>query len=570
MLSFSVFCQTEPLKSGFIVELEQNESFPKKRFSIIQSISWQWIYTTNLMTAYELILTTKEVSPDSSPHSWPPVEVVFTVGWLLKSYWKPVSALFNPIELQAPSILPQEDQPFAIIITLFGSGHDQQQVQPSESSVQQAPKATIQNTGYFTHRPYSDSDDGDGNPPQYSHTMGLNCFVHPCHGVCRFQPSSESREAAEWLLNLKESSKGCIKMTFGQSPRPPYGINDKPTNNCNPKQSGHAEAAHADPADSVNHDVPMHRHLPLTAEDWVIVNGLLNLGCHSFRVKTGISFMRDHFNPPMETSETQQTTEGSTHFSHKPLHFSQKDTVQAKNNIRQKICKATVVGKNGQQRLCGKVCWSAAALSVHKSSYHSGVKICLKTVIGEDGQLRQCGKVCKHNNALSDHRRRDHTGQKTCEVTVIGEDGQQQPCGKVCKNAQALTDHKSGYHSGQRTCNATMVGEDGQPKLCGKILKNTIALMHHKEHFHSRKKTCDVTVIGEDGLLRPCGMVLTNARYLKNHKKRVHTGRQTCDEPLIGEDGQQRPCGKACKNVEALRLHKRKHRKRKPVDTNLD
>ncbi|WOG26937.1 hypothetical protein [Endozoicomonas sp. 8E] len=102
MLSLSVFCQIEPLTKQFIVELKQNTGSSNQRFSIkpdlntllnnpsdiaetygyegsglpsgekrhkpdsygfkttfIESISWQWLCTTNLLVAYRLILTTK-------------------------------------------------------------------------------------------------------------------------------------------------------------------------------------------------------------------------------------------------------------------------------------------------------------------------------------------------------------------------------------------------------------------------------------------------------------------------------------------------------------------------------
>ncbi|WOG26983.1 hypothetical protein [Endozoicomonas sp. 8E] len=123
-------------------------------------------------------------------------EKIATVGWLLKSYWNPDSALFKPTG-QTEVRLTQGSQPFAITAMMHGSGDEQQQNQPSESSGQQAPQAISQPTSAFTSPLYSGSGDGYEDPQQHSHTLALDCFVHPCHGVCKFRPSSENMGPTE-------------------------------------------------------------------------------------------------------------------------------------------------------------------------------------------------------------------------------------------------------------------------------------------------------------------------------------------------------------------------------------
>ncbi len=171
---------------------------------VIESISWPWLYANNLLVGYELILTTKNTPLSSTSYSWLPVKVVIALGWLLKSYWNTNSPSFNPITQKEPC----QDHPFAAIITMPGSGNDQQQPPPSESSGQQAQEATAGPAGSFNSFLYPDSDSagGSGGSQQRLHTLGLDCFVSPCHGVCQFRPSSDSSGSAEWPMNSAEHS----------------------------------------------------------------------------------------------------------------------------------------------------------------------------------------------------------------------------------------------------------------------------------------------------------------------------------------------------------------------------
>ncbi|WP_257254512.1 MULTISPECIES: hypothetical protein [unclassified Endozoicomonas] len=92
-----------------------------------------------------------------------------------------------------------------LLVTL-GSGQDQQKGQPSEPSGRRASEVITQSTGSLNDLVCSGFGSGSGDPPQHSHTLGLNCFANPCHGICQFRPSSNSRWPDEWPLNSAESS----------------------------------------------------------------------------------------------------------------------------------------------------------------------------------------------------------------------------------------------------------------------------------------------------------------------------------------------------------------------------
>ncbi len=258
-MTLSVVCQAQPLIRRFVVELEQKAGSPNQNVFItpdqhtlsytlsdiahtkgyagsdlssdqkqgrlngcglktttIESISWQWLYATRLLVVYELILNTKNTPLNSTSYSWLPVEMVIAVGWLLKNYWNIDSPSFNPMTQKELC----QDHPFSAIITIPGTGNNQQQRPPSESSGQQAQEATAHSTDTFNSFLYSDSADGSGGSQQHLHTLDLNCFVSPCHGVCQFRPSSDSCGSAEWPMNSAAHSTGHTAATPGQSSCP--------------------------------------------------------------------------------------------------------------------------------------------------------------------------------------------------------------------------------------------------------------------------------------------------------------------------------------------------------------
>ncbi|WOG26955.1 hypothetical protein [Endozoicomonas sp. 8E] len=493
--------------------------------SLIESISWQWLYATNLLVTHEVILTTRDMPLSSSHYSWLPFEVVIAVGWLLKNYWNPDSLLFNPTEQQDVS----QNHPFAITAMMTASEHNPPQYQPTESNGQQAPGANSQLTGSFINPVHSDSGDGKEDPQAHRHTLDLNCFVYPCHGICRFRSSSDNAHSIS------------------------------------------AEATCTDSAQQLNDDVAMPGHSPVKSDDLVIINWLINLGNHGLVEAPG-KVILTRSNP--KTSKTGAVKcsgasptgylafDGASHCGKTRLNQKRED------RAGQITCVETLLLEDGQQRLCWKVCKNAQTLADHKSKNHTGQQTCDVSVVSKDNKQRTCGLICKSVQNLLYHKRRDHTGQQTCDMTVIAEDGQLRPCGMVLKNAPLLSAHKNGYHTRQRICGETVVLEDSEQRPCGKLCKNTIALTEHKRREHSGQKTCYITVVGKDGQQRQCGKICKSAAALSTHKSSIHSGQKTCYETLNGKDGQQRPCGKVFSNAGALYEHKRVHRKRKPV--NLD
>ncbi|WP_257281818.1 ankyrin repeat domain-containing protein [Endozoicomonas sp. ISHI1] len=247
LITLSVLCQAQPLTRRSVVAVEQKTGSQNLNFSIkpdqhtlsgtfsdiahtkgyaesdlppdekqgrlndcelktivIESILWPWLYANY-----------KNTPLSSTSYSWLLAEVVVAVGWLLKSYWNIKLPSFNPITQKELC----QVHPLAAIITMPGSGNDQQQHPPSESSGEQAQQATVGPAGSFNSFLYSDSDsaDGSGGSQQHQHSLGLNCFVSPCHGVCQFRPSSDSGGPAEWPVNSAEHSTGQAGGTPEQS-----------------------------------------------------------------------------------------------------------------------------------------------------------------------------------------------------------------------------------------------------------------------------------------------------------------------------------------------------------------
>ncbi|WP_257287184.1 ankyrin repeat domain-containing protein [Endozoicomonas sp. SESOKO2] len=239
----SVFCQAEVLTMRFVVDSQQDAGFSNQGFSIksdpntlphipsdiadkdgypgsnflssdkrhrlsgyelkaalTKFISVQWLYATNLVLAYERVFTIHDAALGVKPISWLPLEVFVLIGLLLKSYWKPDSLLFNPIE----QLVVSQDEPFAITSMML-PGNDQQygqqNQQPSSSSQQASGATSTQLNGYSTSPLSSGSGGGNEGSEQHQHTLGLDCYVDSCHGVCKLRSSTDSKESAEGPLN---------------------------------------------------------------------------------------------------------------------------------------------------------------------------------------------------------------------------------------------------------------------------------------------------------------------------------------------------------------------------------
>ncbi|WP_257282255.1 ankyrin repeat domain-containing protein [Endozoicomonas sp. ISHI1] len=231
LMSLSVICQAQPLTRRFVVEFEQKTGSPNQNFSatpdlhtlsytfsdiahtkgyagsdlssdekqgrlngyelkttVIESIPWPWLYANFLLVSYELMLTTKNTPLSSTSYSWLPLEVAF--------------------------------HPLAAIIMVPGSGNDQPQHPPSESSGQQTQVASVGPAGSFNSFLYSDSAGGSGGSQQHQHTLGLDCSVFPCRGVCQFRPSSDSSGSTEWQMNSAENPTRQTEAALQQSSCP--------------------------------------------------------------------------------------------------------------------------------------------------------------------------------------------------------------------------------------------------------------------------------------------------------------------------------------------------------------
>ncbi|WP_257281537.1 hypothetical protein [Endozoicomonas sp. ISHI1] len=258
LFSPSAICQAESLTRRFLVEL-QGGSSPKKSFSIkpdhhtllnsasylantndyteavlpydgkphrvdgcrdktsfFESISWQLIYATSTLVAYELIMSTHDAALSAKSYSSIPLEAFLAVGWLLGSYWGAGSPLFNPMD----QLHSYQGDPFAIT-TMMLPGSGQQQTPPSASSSQQASGATTTTTNCCTGSVTSPLSSGSGGnsegPDQRQHTLGLNCYVDSCHGVCRLGSSSDDKASVEGALNSEKSTTDHAGATAGQS-----------------------------------------------------------------------------------------------------------------------------------------------------------------------------------------------------------------------------------------------------------------------------------------------------------------------------------------------------------------
>ncbi|WOG27051.1 hypothetical protein [Endozoicomonas sp. 8E] len=616
-------CQPETLTRRFIFELQQDTGFLKQNFSIksvrhiwpgspsdivdtngypgsdsqpddtrhrpggyrvkttiTNSISWQWLYATNLPVAYELILTSKNAPLSSSPYSWPPVELFIAFGWYLKNYWCPDSKLFSPIEQQETSpTLTRLVQLFAAITTMFSSEHNAQQYQPSGSSGQQASQTTSLITNSFTLLLNTDYRDGSDYPKGDLHTLGFNCFVHPCRGVCRFRSSSNSRGPAELPLNSEENSTDDTELIPGQSSCPHLAtgycfsclVQTDPLNTADIQQNSPFETLiqfqyDSDPLfmpEICSIDgVPTHNCKPI---DRVASDGAASDGIASDSTGEGKAYTID----PVGCTNSVVRIDGEDG-QQRPCKMLCKNvwsfSVQNyRAQSKKKTCEEIVIGWDLQLQPCGVVCKTSKSLALHKRKEHTGQQVCDAIVVEEDGQQRPCGKVFRNVHTLLNHRSRIHSGQKNCDLTIIGEDGQQRTCGAVCKNARAFWDHKSKAHSKQKICDAAILEKNGQLRPCGTVCKNIRAFWDHKYKIHTGQKTCDVTVTSEDDQPRPCGAVCKNSQVLSDHKRSVHSSPKICDVTVVGADGQSQPCGKACKSVGDLANHKRKHRNNKPV-----
>ncbi|WP_448215810.1 hypothetical protein [Endozoicomonas sp. 2B-B] len=104
--------------------------------------------------------------------------------------------------------------------------------------------------------------------------------------------------------------------------------------------------------------------MPISADDLVIVNALLNLRGLGVIEKTAMNCAL--VTQTTGTSETQQTTGGPPQWDQYLPHLSLADAIQTKDDSAKPTCDLTMAGKNGQPQPCGSGCISARALTDHK------------------------------------------------------------------------------------------------------------------------------------------------------------------------------------------------------------
>ncbi|WOG27111.1 hypothetical protein [Endozoicomonas sp. 8E] len=361
--------------------------------NIIKSISWHFLCATQLLVAYKVTLTTRGETLSFAPYSWLPAEMIVIVGWLLKSYWRVDSPLFNPI--QQPDVIEQQASQNhlpAIIVMMLSSGNKPLNYQPSQSSSQRAPQATSQSVSYFSHTLHSNSGNGNGDPQQHQHTLGLNCFVDPCHGVCQFRSLSDNRGPDECLQNSPETAQAGA--SNGQSSCP--DLANKPYFGC----IGYLD--------------------PVNGKD-ARKNSPVETFCDLFDIEnpydSGIMFdikAYDIDNDPANSFNFIGSMSAETGFKDDTAGTLNDDPSMLRNDY--------------VPRELTSSCQSA--LANHRRKYRRQ-KACDVAKIGNDGQT------------LSDHKiKKDHSRQKICDFTVIREDGLEGPCGRVCNNINALRKHK--------------------------------------------------------------------------------------------------------------------------------
>ncbi|WP_422139970.1 hypothetical protein [Endozoicomonas sp. ALC020] len=431
----SFACQDKHWTGRFTVEPEQNSGFPNQGFSmkhnlntlsgkpyvttdindysgsdsplyssrhisfiykfnrsIIESISWHLLCATQLLVANEVTLIARDDPLSLALYSKLPAEIIVTVGWLLNSYWRADSPLFNRI--QQPDLIAQQASQNhlpAITVMMLNSGYKPSNYQPSQSSSQRPPQATSQSVSYFSHTLHSNSGKGNGDPQQHRHTLSLNCFVDPCHGVCQFRSLSDNRGSDESLQNSLET--GQAEASTRQSSCP---------------------------------DVPHESYL----------------GCIGYLDPVNDKDSRK--NSPVETScdlfDIEHPYDSGNMFDIKaydidndPANFNFIDPMSAEAGFKDDTGgtlndDASMLRNDYAPRELTSTCQSA--LLDHRRKYRRQ-KVCDMAIVGNDGQT------------LSDQKiKKDYSRQKICGYTVIREDGLEGPCEKICNNSKALRKHK--------------------------------------------------------------------------------------------------------------------------------
>ncbi|WOG26912.1 hypothetical protein [Endozoicomonas sp. 8E] len=399
LLLLSVTCRAQVLTERYIVEIQQNTGSPDESFSIkqhdlhklllppatiantnghpvrdfpvndtafglsvhglktviIESISWHLLYSTPLLVAYELFLTTHDTSQSPKIYSRLAVEAFIAVGWLLNSYWNPDSSMFNTIgELQA-----SQDYPFAINTMMLSPADNQQHDLRSKSSSQQASGTGTRLMGTFTSHEHYASCGRKRDPELNQHTFGLNCFADDCNGVCQFRQAGARPGKRSRLNKDFDRQPPCNELP---SPFPPgtSETQEITTHTTKSSQLGQSQPhfSKTGTIQTLSEDQGLTDYDPPSDDDPLSDDDLIS---DDDPLPDDDPISNDD---PLSDEEPLSDDDEPLSDDDEPLSDDESDYF-----IEPPTCDIVLGRRDGQWEICGKVCEPFESLSEHKSTH---------------------------------------------------------------------------------------------------------------------------------------------------------------------------------------------------------
>lgn len=220
---------------------------------------------------------------------------------------------------------------------------------------------------------YSGVGEDNRDPQQHSHTLGLDCYVHPCNGVCIFRPPSESLASPAESEPARNSCRHLVNNYCYRCIR----YSDPEIETSNPRLTTQFEYASGQ-----QYQIYSMNNRPANR-------------CNLIVFKSG----------------GQLQTCGKVYRTARALSEHKKGI-----HSKQQTCEVIVVGEHGQQRSCGMVCKNPKDFWDHKRRIHTGEQTCNSMVVAKDGQRRRCGKVYRNLKSLSEHKSRYHRKRKPVDL----------------------------------------------------------------------------------------------------------------------------------------------------------
>ncbi|WP_422137158.1 hypothetical protein [Endozoicomonas sp. ALC020] len=391
LLLLSVTCRAQVLTERYIVEIKQNTGSPDGSFSIkqhdlhklplppstttninvhpvrdsqandtafglsvyglktviIESISWHLLYTTPLLVAYELFLTTRDAPQSPKTYSRLPVEAFIAVGWLLNSYSNFDSPMFNTIGQQQAS----QDYPFVINTMMLSPTDNQQHDQRSKSSSQPASGTSTRLMGTFSSHEHYVSSGRKRDPELDQHTFGLNCFANDCNGVCQFR-QAEARPGKRSRLNedFDRQSTPCNELT---PPFPPGTSETQQittdTTKSSPLGQSQPHFSKTGTIQTLSEDEGLADDDPLSDDNPISDDDPLSND--------------DHLSDDGPLSDEEPLSDDESLLDDESLSEDESDYY-----FDPPTC-GILVRRDGQLEICGKVCMPFESLSEHKSTH---------------------------------------------------------------------------------------------------------------------------------------------------------------------------------------------------------